>query len=155
MAEQIEWPELVWKEGATVPAVEVSLDFIPEQYYGNWQPVVRAFAAEWVERKSFKKKATIWMWGAISVNLISRHPQNPVPSWSEFLVVNGFPDQFLSDLASRLEDTFDGQAAITEYVEANREAGWTAICHIERGRAWVPVDGDMTWEVFKKKTPRN
>ena len=72
------------------------------------------------------------MWGAISVNLIRCHPAHPVPSWSEFLVQFGLPEKFIDELERELQKTFDGQAAITEYVSPNRDEGWTPICHVEK-----------------------
>lgn len=140
MAKRLEYPELQSIDGAARPALEISLDFLPKNFEGRWLDVVRGFTADWVARTSFKAKATIWMWGAMSVNLAHRHPSHPVPSWSEFLIAFGFPPAFFEALATLIEDRFEGQAGITQQIDFNEDAGWTAICHVECGRAWMPLD---------------
>jgi hypothetical protein len=76
----------------------VSIDFPPKQFEGRWLTAVQQFAADWVLRNEFNKRATIWNWCCTSVNLIWRHPQNAVPSLSEFLIQFGLPDHFLGEL---------------------------------------------------------
>jgi hypothetical protein len=142
MVEELNFPEYSWKESRPRTALEVSIDFLPDQYKGRWLDVVRKFTADWVSRNSFKKKATLWMWGSLSVNFISRHPATQVPNWSEFIVQFGLPDRFLEHLARVLGRTFDDEAAITEVIEVRSDDGWAPICHVERNRAWRAADPD-------------
>jgi hypothetical protein len=147
MSEQLEFPDHEWKTGLSRPAIEVSIDFLPAEYKGAWHRAIHEFAARWVKAKKFQKTATIWMWGTISTNLVSRHPENPVPSWSDFLIQFGLPEAFWTDLEQHLAREFAGQCAITMMVEPSRDDGWTPICHIEQGQVWKEVDAD-TWEPF-------
>lgn len=145
MVASLEFPDLSFSEGKSGPALEVSIDFLPSQYEGQWLDVVREFTADWVRRHDFARSGTLWMWGAVSVNLIRSHPADPVPSWSEFIVQFGLPAPFLPELAAHLTHKFERQAGITESLRFEQAAGWEPICHVEGGRAWLPVDA-ATWE---------
>lgn len=144
MLNVLEFPDLISKNGQTRSALEVSIDFLPEAYKGKWHKVVREFTAKWVRKNAFKKSATLWMWGCISGNLISKHPQNPVPSWSDFIVQFGLPGSFIEELETALARKFGGQVVITEELAFRPDDGWTAICHIEQSKTWAPA-GDDTW----------
>jgi hypothetical protein len=117
---------------------------LPEPLKVKWHGVIRKFTADWIQKNAFKKRATLWMWGCMSVNLISRHPQYSVPSWSDFILQFGLPGRFISELDTALAGKFDDQAALTEIITFKRDDGWAAICHIEQGRAWAP-EGDDSW----------
>jgi len=145
----LEFPELEWTEGTPRPAIEVSIDFLPKEFQGDWHRVVHALMAEWLRKNRFKMRATIWMWGCVSANMISRHPNNPQPSWSDFLIQFGLPTEFLPWLEQRLAAVFERQAGITEVLPAVRENGWTAICHVEQERVWTLIDAD-TWAPLKE-----
>ncbi len=149
MTVELEYPELTWKEGQLVPAIEVSIDFLPREYQGNWHRAVQAYTARWVKEKEFKKKGSLWMWGCISVNMISRHPEVHMPTWSDFIIQFGLPTNFIPGLSLRLERVFKGQAAITEHLQSVRDHGWVAICHVEQNKAWIPKDGD-SWIPFSE-----
>lgn len=144
MTDLLEFPEFSWREGSIAPALEVSIDFLPEPLEGQWLDVVREFTASWVKANEFKKSGTIWMWGTMSVNLVSRHPEYPVPSWSDFLVQVGLSKRFLAELDAHSSFHFGGQSGVTEQLALRRDDGWTPVCHVEQGRAWEQVDGD-TW----------
>jgi hypothetical protein len=94
MEETLEFPLLIWQEGKAQPALEVSIDFLPKKFEGKWLGTVRGLTSDWVLQNSFKKSTTLWMWGCISVNLVSRHPDHPVPSWSDFIIQFGLPERF-------------------------------------------------------------
>jgi hypothetical protein len=145
--DSLEFPDLEWKEGKAQPAIEVSIDFLPQRFRGKWHRAVHEVTAEWMGKHPFKKRATIWMWGCISVNMISRHPEHAQPSWSDFLIQFGLPNTFIPYLEHRLASLFKDQAAITEVLHPVREDGWTAICHVEQGRVWKESDADV-WEPF-------
>jgi hypothetical protein len=146
MAQQLEFPDLVWENDTSRLGMEVSIDFLPAEYAGDWHRAVHAYMADWVKKKSFKKSATLWMWGCISVNLIYQHPKNPVPSWSDFIVQFGLTDHVIEEMTGQLTDKFAGQVRM-QYLHPVRDEGWVAICHIEQGSVWTKVDADV-WEVF-------
>lgn len=143
---KLEFPKLVWKEKSVQPALEVSIDFLPEEYQGDWHDPIHQFTRRWVHQKNFTASSTLWMWGCISVNLAQRHKPS-VPSWSDFVVQFGMPAEFLNSLAADLDARFDHQAAITEQLTAIRADGWTPICHVEQGRVFKRVDADEWLEV--------
>ena len=64
--EMLSFPELVWKRGQRLPAIEVSIDFIPSQFHGRWLRVVQDFTDDWVKRTRFIGKGTLWMWSSTS-----------------------------------------------------------------------------------------
>ena len=145
MKKGLNFPEYVRKEGGIRPALEVSIDFLPTQFEGRWLDPVREFTSRWVRRKKFNKKGTLWMLASISTNLISRHPESPAPSLSEFIVQFGLPELFFDELTDALHKSFNGQAAVTEMLPFRREDGWTPICHIEEGYAWKAEDSPDDW----------
>ena len=155
--ERLEFPEHTWQEGRVCPTIEVSIDFLPQKYYGNWHRSVHQFAENWVLNHKFQRKATIWMWGCMSVNLVSAHPNNPVPSWSDFLIQFGLPSKFWGGLRMYLDSEFAGQCGGTKMLPAIHSEGWTPICHVEQGKVWTLVDAD-TWSPFVRsessKKPR-
>ena len=138
----LEFPEHVCSEGASKLALEVSIDFLPKKFDGQWLDTVRRYVATWVAKHDFEKKATLWMWGTMSVNLVSRHPDHQTLSWSEFIIQFGLPKAFLPELEGRLRSQFDDQVAITEELSFQFDDGWTPICHVERGIVWKPDDPD-------------
>jgi hypothetical protein len=145
--EELEFPDHAWKEGQIRPSIEVGIDFLPAKCLGSWHRVVHGFADTWVQKHRFQKRATIWMWGCMSANLISRHPDNPIPSWSDFLIQFGFQSSFWDELRMYLDREFAGQCGGTEMMQAIRDEGWTPICHIEQGKVWTRIDAD-TWAPF-------
>ena len=147
MSDLLEYPDLSWAAGKSLPAIEVSIDFLPDEFQGRWLDVVRQFTADWVSQTGFRQQGTIWMWGQLSVNLVSRHPAHPVPSWSDFLVQVGFPPAYFDALARHVEGRFERQAAVTECLTLEHDAGWAPICHVEDGRTWRPID-EYIWEPF-------
>src|SRR5436190_1666463 len=114
MTEALNFPDYVSKEGQSRAGLEVGIQFLPKQFEGRWLDPVRKFTANWVQRNGFSKRATLWMWGCMSANLISRHPQNSTPSWSEYIVQFGLPERFLDELQESLRPAFDDQVALTE-----------------------------------------
>lgn len=140
----LEFPELAWKEGERKLAIEISIDYLPQEYQGRWQHPILEFTANWVANKSFEKKGTVYMWGSMSCNYAMKHG---VPSWSEFIIVFGLPAVFADALARSLTGTFRDQAGYREYVTARRDDGWSAFCHVEQGNVWTLVDAD-TWSPF-------
>jgi hypothetical protein len=149
--EELEFPEHPWVEGQIRPTIEVSIDFLPQRYQGKWHRAVHRFTDNWVRKRKFQQKAAIWMWGCISVNLISRHPDNQVPSWSDFLIQFGMPSRFWDELRMYLDSEFAGQCGGTEMLPATRSEGWVPICHVEQGKVWTLVDAD-TWSPFVPPT---
>ncbi len=145
MRPALSFPGYIWREDEVRPALEVSIDFLPKQFEGRWIDAVTEFTAGWVLRSRFAKKATLWNWCCISVNLISRHPQNQVPSLSEFIVQFGFPEDFLNDLEEALCKPFDNQLGMTEMLLTRRADGWRPICHVEAKRAWKTADSPDDW----------
>jgi hypothetical protein len=137
----LSFPELAWKEGERRPAIEISIDFIPNEFQGKWLSVVRKFTGNWVRTNNFRGKGTLWMWGTMSVNYITL---NHVPSWSEFVIQFGLPDKFFNQLEQYLSKQFDHRTGFKEHVTATRGNGWTAICCVEAGKAWIEDDAD-TW----------
>jgi hypothetical protein len=41
-------------------AIEVSIDFLPKEFQGNWHRTVHAYTAKWVEKNAYREKATLW-----------------------------------------------------------------------------------------------
>ena len=148
----LEYPDLVSKEHEIRPAIEVSIDFLPEKYQGKWRSVVNDFTCHWIQRNNFSKRATIWQWATLSVNFLSRHPQYPGPSLSEFIVAFGLPSSFFSELAAELMQKFDNQCGI-EHIAFQLSDGWSAFCHIEQNRAWKEDDADIWVPVSPAMTP--
>lgn len=101
-------------------------------------------------RKGFGRRATIWNWCCMSVNLVSRHPQNPRPSLSEFLIQFGLPGDFLGELQNALWKPFDQQLGVTEMLVARHDDGWRPICHVEGKRAWKFEDSPDDWVPITK-----
>jgi hypothetical protein len=141
-AEELSFPDFVWRENKSRLAIEISIDFIPASFRGRWLPVLQSFTADWVKKNRFLRKATLWMWFTpVSANFLAL---NGVPSGSEFVVQFGFPERFFEELEVHLGRLFDGRAAFKEYLTTRREDGWAAICHVEGGKAWHEIDAD-TW----------
>jgi hypothetical protein len=160
MANTLAFPDLAYKAGEPRPTIEISIDFIPEKYRMQWHDIVREFTADWITRNSFQKKATLWNWCCISINLIHKHPDNPVPSLSEYIMQFGFPDRFFIALEERLRFKFNDQVRFSEYIPFCQDDGWRAICHVERRRAWEnsSTDSPDDWKPVslisrKRKTP--
>lgn len=151
MSESIEFPEHAWKERQKRPSIEVCIDFLPEKFKGNWHRAIHMFTYDYIQNHRFDKVATIWMWGCMSSNLISRHPDNPSPSWSDFLIQFGLPATYWDGLGLHLDQAFGGQCGKIETMQAISDDGWTPICHIEQGKVWTRIDAD-TWAPFVKKS---
>ncbi len=143
MENTLKYPDLVWKEREIRPAIEVSIDFLPEKYQGKWRAVVIEYTSHWIERNNFSKKATIWQWATLSVNLALRHPQHFGPSLSEFIVQFGLPGSFFAGLAAELKQKFENQCDITEHLAFQADDGWSAFCHVEQNKAWKEDDADI------------
>lgn len=149
--EELEFPDHARKEGQIRPGIEVSIDFLPKKYRNAWHRAVHTHADRWLQKNRFQKTATIWMWGCMSVNLISRHPDTAVPSWSDFLIQFGLPSAFWDQLRTYLDREFAGQCGSTEMMQAKRDDGWCPICHIEQGKVWTLADAD-TWSPFARSS---
>lgn len=148
MSMTLEFPEHVWKEKSVKYGIEVSIDFLPPEFEGNWLPVVYAASEKWVRSKKFDGKATLWMWGTVSINF---QAVNDDASWSEFVIPVGLPESFLIFLHAELTKSFGNKVRFSEGIQLRRAEGWAAICHIENGRAWVEEDANL-WIPFDSKS---
>lgn len=151
-AEELQFPDLVWKEGSQMPAIEVAIDLIPEEYRGQWHNPIYSFTQRWLSKQKGQKRATLWMWGTMSVNSVSRHPETGGPTWADFIIGFGTGAKFIDELSHHLTSKFGGHAGITEYVNARKDDGWAAICHVEQGKVWRPEDS-ITWTPARGVTP--
>lgn len=142
----LSFPEHAWKDRDIAFGVEVSIDHLPPKYEGQWLRVVEAATHRWIEKKKFKKLATLWMWGTMSTNF-SRNGL----SWSEFVVPVGLPKSFLVDLHNELTKSFGKNVRFSEGVQLLKDNGWAAVCHVQDGKLWVEEDAHE-WAPFKADT---
>lgn len=144
MPTSLQFPELVIRK-APVPALEVGIDYLSEELELRWMDELREFTRVFVERSGFQKKATIWNWCGMSVNL-TRAGQRP-PGRSMWHVAFGLPGTFLPELEGYLGHQLGSEnVRISEYMVPSRADGWQPICHVEQGRAWWPLDA-AEWAV--------
>jgi hypothetical protein len=150
VSEKLDWPELVWREGGSKPAIEIGIDFLPEPYHYTWDTAILEITAKLCRRNKWPEKATIWQWGSPSVNLVRAHPEHREATWSEFLVQFGFPKAFWDELGLELHGLFNKQCGMTGEVSPRRSEGWQAMCHVEQGKVWFRADA-ATWLPFVPK----
>jgi len=134
--------QLVWRK-RVVPALEIRIDELPDEYRGNWQTSIRNFLAHWVNKNAFSQRATLWHWGSMSANYVP----NAEFGWSEFIIEFGLPGNALESLEKYLSTIFGGRVRISGEVEARRDAGWAPFCHIEETGIWRPEDA-YTWRLI-------
>jgi hypothetical protein len=144
MAKTIEFPDHPWTEGSIAYGVEVAIDLLPLQFEGKWRRAVESSTDAWVRLKQFKKPATLWMWGTISINF------NNSPGWSEFVIPVGLPKSFLIHLHADLLKKFGKGVRSSEAVQLVRDDGWTPICHVQDGVVWVEEDANV-WVPYRKE----
>ena len=143
MAKTLEFPDHHWTEGSIAYGVEVAIDLLPSQFEGKWRRAVESSTDAWVRSKGFEKRATLWMWGTMSLNFSN------LPGWSEFVVPVGLPKSFLKHLHAGLSETFRNGVRFSEAVQLVRDDGWTAICHIQDGVVFIEEDADL-WVPYRK-----
>lgn len=147
MVKTLEFPDRVWTEGSDAHGVEVAIDLLPAEIKGNWRRAVESSTDVWVRSQGFKKSATLWMWGTMSINF------NNVPGWSEIVVPVGLPKLFLSYLHDGLSKRLRNCVRFSEAVHLLRDDGWTAICHVQDGIVWVEEDADLWVPYSKERKP--
>ena len=139
------FPELVMRNHARLPALEVGIDYFPERLEIGWLRYLEDCTCQFVESTNFQRKATIWNWCGISVNL-SKGNSRPLGR-SMFHVVFGLPSKFLSLLELHMQRHLGwDNARVTEYITVNDDDGWVPVCHVEQGKVWKPLDA-AEWEL--------
>jgi len=144
MVNTLEYPDHPWKERSIAYGVEVAIDRLPPEFSGKWLRTVASVTDAWVRSKDFKKTATLWMWGTMSINFAN------APGWSEFVVPVGLPKSFLGHLHEGLSTTLKDCVRFSEAVQLVRDDGWAAVCHIQDGVVWVEEDTDI-WTPYRKE----
>jgi len=62
-----------------------------------------------------------------------------------FYVVSGMPANFRKYLGEKIRVLGKHVRPNSDYVVASLADGWNAICHVEDGKAWEPLDPTL-WE---------
>ena len=151
MSGRLSFPDLVKKTNSPVPALEIGIDYLPKKLQIGWMDHILQFTQRYVESNSITDKATIWNWGGYSQNL----SHNGEPGFSMFHIVFGLPTSFLPALELHMQQKLGiNNVGIKEYVLYHPDDGWTAVCHIEQGRAWETVDANEWAPVVAKSRKR-
>jgi len=129
----------------TRPVCPIEIDvtgLCKEEKYqsGGWEELIQTITATWVKQHAYAAKGTIWAWGTPSVNF--QHQ-----GYSMFYAVSGMPDKFREYLGNEIRVLGRHVRANSDYVTPNLADGWNAMCHIEDGKVWNPLDPTLWQEV--------
>lgn len=123
-------------------SIEIDSDAIEGEYAnGAWEELIVQFTAQWLAKKEFPKRATLWVWGSPSVNF--GHP-----GYSYFIAECGFPMRYFGELRVHLSRKLGKKARFSDDVQPNPNRGWSARLHAQDGKLWQPLDDEM-WTAVK------
>lgn len=150
MSKNLLHPDLVMKDRAVRPTLEIAIDHLPDELQARWLPAIHRYTRHYVQEKYLSGSATIWNWCEMSANFAAT---GKLPGRSMFHVVFGLPEDFLSGLEAYLADCLgSAHVGIKEYKQVNWDDGWMAVCHVEQGKAWRKVDA-FEWEEISVPRP--
>jgi len=135
------FPNLVLPNRKPVCPIEIDVTALSdnEEYRdGGWEELIRIITATWVKQHAYAGKGTIWAWGSPSVNFGHQ-------SFSMFYAVSGMSTNFRKFLGKKIRVLGKYIRPDSDYVTPSLEDGWNAMCHIEDGKAWEPLDPTL-WE---------
>jgi len=146
-----DFPNLALPDKRAVCPIEIDLTALAdnEQYKdGGWEDLIRTIAATWVEQHAYTGRGTIWAWGTPSANF-------GYQNFSMFYAVLGMPASFRKFLGRKISVLGKHVRPDSDYVIPNREDGWNAVCHVEDGKAWEPIDPTLWQEVQNRRLRRS
>jgi len=136
-----DFPDLVLPTGKPVCPIEIDVTALSdhETYRdGGWESLIRSITATWVKQHAYAGRGTIWAWGSPSANF-------QYQSFSMFYTVFGMSTAFRKHLRTRIKVLGKHVRPNSDEVVPSLADGWNAVCHIEDGKAWEPLDPTL-WE---------
>ncbi len=137
----IEWPKQIFKRAPTFP-IEIDLWELPDAYCdGEHVELIRKLVAQWVKAHAFSGRATLW---ELLIDSVTFHHAGQ----SHLIMQCGLPKAFETYLYDQLTARFRAQVRHGDGMLPNESEGWRAVCHVEQGTAWAPVDAAEWNEVL-------
>ncbi len=136
-------PNLVLPNRKPVCPIEIDVSALSdnEEYRdGGWEELIRTITATWVKQHAYAGRGTIWAWGSPSVNFGHQ-------SFSMFYAVSGMSTNFRKFLGKKIRVLGKYVRPNSDYVTPSLEDGWNAMCQIEDGKAWGPLDPTLWQEI--------
>jgi len=139
-----DFPNLALPNKRAVCPIEIDATALSKdgQYQGDggWEDMIRTITATWVKQQRFTGRGTIWAWGTPSANF-------GYQNFSMFYAVLGMPASFRKFMGRKIRVLGKHVRPDSDYVIPSLEDGWNAICHVEDGKAWEPIDPSLWQEI--------
>jgi len=138
-----DFPDFILPKGKPVCPIEIDVNGLSkeEKYQsGGWEYLIQTITASWVRQHAYAGKGTIWAWGTLSVNF--QHQ-----GYSMFYAVLGMPATFRKHLTTKIRVLDKHVRPDSDYATPSLADGWNAMCHIEDGKVWNPLDPTLWQEI--------
>lgn len=146
----LNFPDLVFKSGTRKLCLQVAIDCLPDALQIGWMRHVENFTRTYVRENKVAGRATIWNFCVF----ISDFSCEAAPVGRSMAhVAFGLPDRFLHGLEAYLRRHLGAQnVAIQGDTVFCSEDGWMAVCHVEQGLIWQPLD-PTEWQPVPAAAP--
>ena len=139
MIEQITEPEFVYKE-IRCQAIEINLDGLKI----GWNKKIWEFTYQWINKRNFKKSATIWTMSDVTLDFGSGLVS------CQYVVQFGLGSTFSNGLTNYLQKEIGIKNIRIAFVDFFEEL-WAPNCHIENEKVWTQVEL-YSWSPFLSAT---